>query len=110
MKLRANNLINFIRSKQIDSFQKLYFLLFLQQYPEMKGTSQEFAGRLYVGDTVLLENIITDLQKVDLLVATEQGWKLSAEADVRTQLQQLAGAFECPVARQELIEQVKYTS
>lgn len=53
---------SFIRAKHIDSFQKLCFLLFLHQHPDLIGTSQEFAERLYLGDVQLLEEIITDLQ------------------------------------------------
>lgn len=102
-----NNLTNFIRNKQINSFQKLYFLLFLQQYPGVEGTSQDFAERLYL-DTLLLETIITDLQRVGLLVYAEYGWRLSDESDVKTHLQQLVGAFECPLTRQELLKQVRF--
>ncbi len=98
---------NFIHTKQIDSFQKLNFLLFLQQHPETLGTSQEFAQRLYLGDTLLVENIIGDLQKAGLLVRNKQRWQLSDKPDIKANLQHLAREFENPLARQELLAQVK---
>ncbi len=104
----VNNITDFIRTKQIDSFPKLYFLLFLQQCPDMKGTSQEFAGRLYFGDTLQMEEILRDLQKVGLVVAAGHGWKLSDEPDIKTHLQQLAMRFSDPLARQELLAQMKH--
>lgn len=42
--------VNFVRAMQIDSFQKLYFLLYLHQHPDLIGTSQQFAEQLYLGD------------------------------------------------------------
>ena len=42
----SNTVASFIRAKNIDSFQKLCFLLFLHQQPELTGTSHEFAELL----------------------------------------------------------------
>jgi hypothetical protein len=98
---------SFIRAKHIDSFQKLCFLLFLQQHPELTGTSREFAERLYFGDVRLLEEIITDLQMVGLIDCTENRYKLHDEPDVRSGLQYLAKEFEDPLARQRILDQVK---
>ncbi len=104
-----NNIIaKFIRAKRIDSFRKLHFLLFLQQHPDMEGTSQEFSERLYLGDTLLVEEIASDLQKAGLLVSTELGWKLAEEPDIKNCLHSLARTFENPLARQELLEQMRH--
>ncbi len=102
-----NNITNFIHTKQIDSFQKLRVLLFLQQHPEIEGTCQELAERLYLGDTLLVQEIVHDLQKADLLVSVEHRWKLSDEPEVKTSLQHLTRGFENPLVRQELLAQVK---
>jgi hypothetical protein len=98
---------DFIRTMQIDSFQKLRLLLFLQRHPEMKGTSQEFARELYLGDITLLETIITELYRVGLVDRIENGCKLPNQPEIRTNLQFLAQAFEDPMARQKLLDQVR---
>jgi hypothetical protein len=98
---------SFIRVKHIDSFQKLCFLLFLHQHPELTGTSREFSERLYFGDVPLLEEIIADLQMVGLVDCVENGYKLHNGPDVRSCLQYLTGAFEDPLARQEILDQVR---
>ena len=99
-------LANFIRVKHIDTFQKLRFLLFLQQHPDIKGTPQEFAKRLSLGDVPLLEEIITDLQKVGLVECVADHCILHDESDIRFCLGCLARVFEDPLARQKLLEQV----
>jgi hypothetical protein len=103
----SDMIASFIRVKHIDSFQKLCFLLFLHQHPELTGTSREFSERLYFGDVRLLEEIIADLQMVGLVDCVENGYKLHNGPDVRSCLQYLTGAFEDPLARQEILDQVR---
>ena len=100
-------LASHLKSKGIDSFQKLQFLLFLFQHPTMKGTCQEFAKQLYLADTVLLTNIMTDLQLAGLLECTGNCYKLRDKPDVKSYLHNLARIFEDPLARQELIDCVR---
>lgn len=97
---------DFVRTKQIDSFQKLRFLLFLQENPETQGTCQEFAERLHLGDTLLLERIIADLYRADLLIKVNQRWQLATQKIGENSLNELAKSFECPLQRQELLAQV----
>jgi hypothetical protein len=97
----------FIQTKHIDSFQKLRLLIYLQERPDQEASSQEFAERLHLGDTVLLDGIVRDLQRVGLLVRIDRCWKLCDEPKVRSCLRGLVGAFESPVDRQEIIEQVR---
>ena len=97
----------FIRTKHIDSFQKLRLLLYLQQCPDQKGSRQDFAERLHLGDTALLDGIVHDLQRVGLLVRIGRGWQLSDEPTARSCLRSLVGAFESPLDRQEIIEQMR---
>ena len=110
--LQMNDMVaSFIRVKRIDSFQKLRFLLFLRQRPELTGTSRVFAELLYLGDVRLLEEIITDLQMAGLVDCVgENRYKLCDEPDVRSGLQYLARAFEDPLARQEILAQVRYSA
>ncbi len=99
----------FIRVKHIDSFQKLRFLLFLHQHPDVEETAQGFAEQLYLGDVPLLAEIITDLQNVGLVECVGGRCMIHNEPDVRTHLQCLAGVFEDPLARQNLLEQVGHS-
>jgi hypothetical protein len=102
-----NRLVNFIREKNIDSFQKLRFLLFLYQHPKLTGTSRQFAKRLYLGDVSLLEKIIDDLRAAGLVNCIENRWILHDEPKIRRHLQHLTKAFDDPLARQEILEQVQ---
>jgi hypothetical protein len=98
---------SFIRFRHIDSFQKLRFLLFLLEHPKLTGTISEFAELLYFGDVELLEEIIGDLQKAGLIECVEENrCKLHDEPDVRSCLEDLAKAFEDPLTRQEILDQV----
>lgn len=99
--------VDFLRTKQIDSFQKLRFLLFLQQHPHFKGSAQEYAHYLHLGSGLLLSDIIQELQKVGLLVNGNNCWQLTDEAGVKEDLQHLAQAFENPLTRQEILAQLR---
>jgi DNA-binding IscR family transcriptional regulator len=100
--------INFIHARRIDSFQKLRLLLFMHQHPQSSGTSQEFAERLYLNDVSLLEKIVSDLQRVGLLDFVEGRYTLLGEPVLKSELQCLIKAFEDPLTRQELLNQVGY--
>jgi hypothetical protein len=99
--------INFIRVRQIDSFQKLRLLLLLYQRPGLVGTSQEFANQLHLGDVSLLEQIINDLQAAGLLDCIEGRYRLREGPGIKLALQHLAKSFENPVTRQQLLNLVK---
>ena len=60
-------IVAFIHARQIDSFQKLFFLLYLYQHPGIEGTSQEFETRLYLGNTGLTEKILAELLEDELI-------------------------------------------
>jgi hypothetical protein len=101
-------LVNFIRAKRIDSFQKLRFLLFLYQRPGLTGTCQELARQLYLGDELLVRRIIADLQRVGLLVIDTGGCcGLEIKPEVRMSLDHLARAFADPLLRQMILDQIK---
>lgn len=95
-------------AKHIDSVPKLQFLLFLHRHPEMSGTSQEFAERLYFGHTPLLETILTELCSAGLLDQIENCYKLCQDAEKRAYLRYLASAFEDPLTRQKVLDQVRH--
>ena len=103
-------LTRFIHAKHIDSFQKLRLLIYLQQRPEQRASRQDFAERLHLGDTAFLDGIVNDLQEVGILVRTGHRWKLCDEPTVKSCLRSLVGAFESPLDRQEIIEQIRKCS
>jgi hypothetical protein len=98
---------NFIQTKQINSFQKLRFLLFLHQHPGSSGTNQEFAARLHLGDIPLLEKITTDFQMVGLIDNVEGRYTLRWGPTLQSILGDLARTFEHPLTRQELLNRVQ---
>ena len=101
---------NFLQTKRIDSFLKIRFLFFLHQHPTTKCTHQELAERLYLGNTPLLAKIITDLQSAGLVDYVENRYQLRDEPEVSICLQRLTRAFENPLARQEILQQMKHSA
>lgn len=97
----------FLDNKHIDSYQKLRVLLFLYQHPWLKN-KQQLIERLYFGDTPLLDEIIGDLRRTGLLECDQTGCRLCNDVEVKTCLQQLADAFEDPLIRQQLLEQINH--
>lgn len=98
---------NFIRARRIDSFQKLRLLLLLHQNPKMKGTQEELAKRLHLGHIFPLEDIITGLHRAGLLNCVGNHFTLQDEPEIREGLHYLARAFENPLTRLELLDQLK---
>jgi DNA-binding IscR family transcriptional regulator len=103
----ANNTVgNFIHARHIDSYQKLYVLLFLSRHTELIATSRQLAEQLFLGDLSLLEEIINDLCREGLVDYVADGYVLHNEPDTQLGLQRLAEAFEDPLDRQEILDQV----
>lgn len=99
---------NYLRAKKIDSFQKLRLLLHLHCNPGLKGTSQELADQLHWGDAALVEKFLAELQRAGLIDRKGDHYRLIETLEVKTQLQHLTKAFEHPLIRQELLNQLKY--
>jgi len=103
----VNNTVgNFIHAKHIDSYQKLHVLLFLNQHPESIATSRQLAEQLFLGDLPLLEKIINDLCMEGLVDCVADRFALHNERDTKLSLQRLTEAFEDPLDRQEILDQV----
>ena len=102
-----NVAVDFIRAKRIDSFQKLYVLLFLHQHPTLVGTSQQLANKLYLGHLPLVKEILDDLRGVGLVDGIGKRYKLSNDSEVGSYLQSLTEALKDPLARQRILEQVR---
>ena len=97
----------FVRSKKIDSIQKLNLLLFLHQNPETHGTSRYFAEKLYLGDTRLVDTIIRELADHGVINDAGQHYYLADTLDIKSSLQHLANSFEYPLSRQSLLAHVQ---
>ncbi len=100
-------LSHFIKMKQINSFQKLRFLLFLHRFPKLKGTSEDFAGQLYFGDKFFMDKMIAELEAVDLLRRIGHKYTLNNEPSIQSNLDELAKAFDHPLSRQKLLDCVR---
>lgn len=104
--MMKSGVIQCIRTKHIDSFQKLFVLLFLYHHPGLAGTNRDIARQLYFGDEVGLTEIITDLEGVGLVEQVGEMYKLCNQPDIQFCLQNLAKAFDDPLTRQKILDQV----
>lgn len=98
---------NFIRARRIDSFQKLRFLLYLHQHPDLTETRQGFARRLYLGNCPLMDRMISDLCQNGLIDCVGDGFRLHNAPEIKLYLQRLTQAFEDPLARQKILAQIR---
>ena len=96
-------LLSFLLVENIDSLQKLRLLLFLHEHQHLCGTSQDFAQRLYIGDTVFFQEILTELIITGLVLDDDNYYTLSADPFLLIHLDYLAQAFADPLTRQELL-------
>jgi hypothetical protein len=94
-------------ARHINSFPKLRFLLSLQQHPNIKGTCQEFGERLYFGHTPLMDEMINELYSAGLIERIENCYQLSHDPEVLSCLQYLAGAFESPLTRHQVLDRMR---
>jgi hypothetical protein len=97
----------FIRSKNIDSIQKLNLLLFLYKNPDAQGTSHCFAKNLHLGDIRLVEEMIKDLADKGVINYVGQHYFLVDNPEIKTTLKNLARSFEQPLSRQVLLNQIQ---
>lgn len=104
-----------VRSKDINSFQKLRLLLWLFEQSGSDVSSAELAEQLFLGDVLMLENMLDDLQIAGLLDYREhtdqcisgRRYALSNRADVKATLRCLSQIFADPAARQALLDEVR---
>mgnify|MGYP007030165575 CR=1 FL=1 len=97
----------FIRTRQIDSYQKLRVLIFLHDHADSSWTNSQIAERLYLGDGPLLEKIVVDLQAVGLVDCVAWRCRLRNEAGLSVKLQHLVKTCENPLARQEILDSIR---
>ena len=95
--------VEFIRSKQIDSYQKLRVLFFFHDHADSSWSSRQIARQLYLGEGPVLEEIIADLQAAGLLNCSVDRCRLRDETALNVGLEHLIKTYENPLARQEIL-------
>jgi hypothetical protein len=91
----------------IDSWPKLYLILWLVDHPEPRPTCRELARTLYLGDEGLVKGMLLELREAGLVVEVEGRCALSEDPEVQVCLQYLQQTYADPVARQELIARIR---
>jgi len=103
----TEKIAQFIQTRCIDSYQKLRVLLFFHDHADSSWTSAQIAARLYLGDESLLEKIVTDLQAAGVVDCDARRCRLCNEAGLRAKLQHLVKTCENPLARQEILDNIR---
>lgn len=105
-----SDIVNFMQTRHIDSFQKLRVLYFFHKHTESGWTSQQIAKQLCLGNWRLVEQIIAELQAVGLLDCAAHHCRLRHGNGVRLSLQHLAHSYEDPLIRQKILDQVRHAT
>ena len=100
------SLERFILHRRIDSFHKIWFLLFLHRHSNKHQISREYVRQVTFTDAPTLDEAIEELEDVGLLSCTGEVLSLDDAPDVRCQLDTMAHYFEDPTGRQELLRRL----
>ncbi len=96
------NLSRFLAQRQIDSFSKVWFLLFLWQRSE-EAINRDFARIATFSDERTLDEIIEELADVGLITVGDGTCALRRETEIEVGLHAMLSTYEDPVARQQLL-------
>lgn len=99
------NLNHFLRQHQIDSFNKVWFLLFLWQRSE-HSINRAFARMATFSDERTLDEIIGELESVGLLTLQDGKCALRRESAIEMGIRAMLTAYEDPIARQQLLSRL----
>ena len=94
----------FMRNKKIDSYPKLFLLIYFCDHPYFYGTDRTLAEETYLGDTAEVASLTEQLRQAGLITRTEQGYRLNETPELKFCLTCLLGAFEDPMMRQKLLK------
>lgn len=101
-----DSLERFILQRRIDSFHKIWFLLFLHQHSEQRQINREYIRQVTFTDAPTLDEVIEELEEAGLLTAAGDALSLEDAPDVRCELDVMALVFEDPTGRQELLRRL----
>lgn len=103
----TEQLARFLRTRRIDSYQKLRLLLLLYRHTGKALSKQEITQRLHLGDIHILQSAINELQAEGMIrYNPNSGCVLQQNPELESALENLAQAFEDPLARQKILAQV----
>ncbi len=100
------SLEEFILHRKIDSFHKIWFLLFLHQHTREDRINREYVRQVTFTDAPALDEVIDELQDAGLLIANGEALSLRDAPGVRSDLNAMADVFEDPAGRQELLRRL----
>ncbi len=92
-----------MRRRRIDSYHKIWFLLFVHQHSERRMISREYIRQVTFADAPTLDEVIGELGQVGLLTAAGELLRLDDAPEAQHELDAMALAFEDPIGRQELL-------
>lgn len=96
-----------IRCNAIDTWMKLYTLLWFHEHWDQRLLCNELCERLFQSDEGMMNTLLADLEQAGFLIAVGQRFGLSDAADVKACLSYLHQNFADPLARQHLIERIR---
>lgn len=100
------SLEEFILHRKIDSFHKIWFLLFLHQHTQEDRINREYVRQVTFTDAPALDEVIDELQDAGLLISTGEALSLRDAPELRSDLDTMADVFEDPAGRQELLRRL----
>lgn len=92
---------------RIDSWPKLYLLLWLYEHRPARPSCEELAQRLYLGDLGMVKQMLSDLRGAGFLTEDDGRCALSESPDILACLDTLHRTFTDPLARQGLIDRLR---
>ena len=99
------NLSRFLTQRRIDSFNKVWFLLFLWQRSEY-SINRAFAHMATFSDEPMLDETINELESAGLLTVEDGQCSLRRESEIETSLRSMLLTYEDPIARQQLLSRL----
>lgn len=96
----------FVSDYKIDSYLKLRILFLLHAQPQCSMSLDELCDQLFVADRRMLQQLVSELCQHGLLDSEGARWSGSSQPAVAYCLSCLKRAFDDPLARQRLLDQV----
>lgn len=96
----------FILRRRIDSFHKIWLLLFLHQHSQEDRINRDYVRLVTFTDAPALDEVIEELQDAGLLIANGETLSLKDDPGVRSDLDAMADVYEDPAGRQELLRRL----
>ncbi len=92
---------------KIDSWHKLYLLLWLYEHRNARLSCEELAQRLYLGDLRMVREMLGELRAAGFLTDDHGRCALAESPEILACLDTLHRAFTDPLARQALIDRIR---